>query len=111
MINCRIMEGYSRCTSVLDYVSNEIKGLKLGYSGLQQCGCVYGYQKLRANCYFHFQSRERGRKFVKHRINTFLYNPIQCGRTAEYLLGPNSASSVVMLSRCCYMMDLRDGKK
>jgi len=38
------------------------------------------------------------------------HNSIQCGRTAEYLLGPNSASSVVMLSRCCYM-DLRQGKK
>jgi hypothetical protein len=35
------------------------------------------------------------------------YNSIQCGRTSEYLLGPNSTSSVVMLSQCCYM-DLRD---
>jgi hypothetical protein len=38
------------------------------------------------------------------------YNSIQCGRTAEYLLGPNSASSIVTLSRCCYV-DLRHGKK
>jgi len=35
---------------------------------------------------------------------------VQCGRTAEYLLGPNCVSSVVMLSWCCYM-DLRHGKK
>ena len=34
------------------------------------------------------------------------YNSIQCGRTTEYLLGPYSASSIVMLSLCCYM-DLR----
>jgi len=38
------------------------------------------------------------------------YNSIQCGRIAEYLLGPNSASSVLMLCRCCHM-DLRRGKK
>ena len=38
------------------------------------------------------------------------YNSIQCGRTAEYLLGLNSASSVVILSQCCYM-DLRLRKK
>jgi len=44
------------------------------------------------------------------KANGALYNSIQCGRTAEYLLGPNSASSVVMLSRCCYMA-LRHGKK
>ena len=35
-----------------------------------------------------------------------LYDSIQCGRIAEYLLGPNSKSSIVMLSWCCYM-DLR----
>jgi hypothetical protein len=33
-------------------------------------------------------------KFEKQMV--LLYNSIQCGRTAEYLLGPNSASSVVM---------------
>ena len=38
------------------------------------------------------------------------YNSIQYGGTTEYLLGPNSASSVVILSQCCYM-DLRHGKK
>jgi hypothetical protein len=37
------------------------------------------------------------------------YNSTQCGKTAEYLLGPNSASSTVMLSRCCYV-DLRHGE-
>jgi len=47
-------------------------------------------------------------EFKKHMVLS--YNSIQCGRTAEYLLGPNSASSVVMLSRC-YYMDLRHGKK
>jgi hypothetical protein len=36
------------------------------------------------------------------------YNSIQCGKTAEYLLGPNSISSAVMSSRC--YMDLRHGK-
>ena len=39
-----------------------------------------------------------------------LYNSIQCGRTAEYLLGLNFASSIVTLIQCCYM-DLRLGKK
>jgi hypothetical protein len=48
------------------------------------------------------------KEFEKQMV--FSYNSIQCGRTTEYLLGPNSASSVVMLSRCCYM-DLRHGKK
>jgi len=31
------------------------------------------------------------------------YNSIQCGRIAEYILWPNSASSIVMLCWCCYM--------
>ena len=38
------------------------------------------------------------------------YNSVQHGRIAEYLLGLISASSTVMLSRCCYT-DLRHGKK
>jgi hypothetical protein len=46
-------------------------------------------------------------KFEKQMVLS--YNSTQCGKTAEYLLGPNSASSAVMLSRCCYM-DLRHGK-
>jgi hypothetical protein len=43
------------------------------------------------------------------KANGHSYNSTQCGKTAEYLLGPNSASSAVMLSRCCYI-DLRHGK-
>lgn len=37
------------------------------------------------------------------------YNCVQRGRVAEYLLGPISASSIVMLSWYCYT-DLRHGK-
>jgi len=37
------------------------------------------------------------------------YNSTQYGRTAEYLLGPNSISSVVMLS--WWYRNLRHGKK
>jgi hypothetical protein len=37
------------------------------------------------------------------------YNSVQCGKTAGYQPGPNSAYSAAMLSQCCYM-DPRHGK-
>ena len=48
----------------------------------------------------------RRNKFKKETV--FLYNFTQCGETTKYLLGPNSASFVVMQNQCCYM-DLRHG--
>ena len=45
------------------------------------------------------------------KANSAFVSSIHCGRTAECLLGRNSASSVVMSSRYCYYMDLRHGKK
>jgi histidinol dehydrogenase len=43
------------------------------------------------------------------KANCVFNNSTQCEKTADYILGPNSASSAVMISRCCYM-DLRNVK-
>ena len=52
-------------------------------------------------------SRMSHNEFEKQMV--LLYISFHCGRKAEYLLGPNSTSSIVMLNRCCYM-DLRHGR-